>query len=405
MALIAGSGVMKTIVVLTTAILGVPLFIWGLGSVGLIVFVFFIANPNSLIAWPVALALAFHIYRSFRRRSLPSLPFLLLIPPAALFFKANQAPVFWFLQAAGLSIWAAAKGYKAALKWSVVAGTIWVAAVLLTAAMGPWPVSAGVHPSLDNLWHYARAAFPAQPPGWQLFVMLLSRVLIVAGISAGVVLLRRESRVVQESVVDMLRWQVAIPVGVLILAIGYVAAGWWLVTPSGLAEGEPMHVNIELVMWLCTVIVAGALFSVYDHDDWQDVGESKTVLAGSVSVLVLGFCASMVWSVNGQPMDRGGIPLDRHYDIAVEAKIRDAIRARIPDGDCFRYGRRYAIYVGGQFDPDSVIAATGCPVINGRRWRGYLGDNDPDSLKRQYAIAVDSGRPFRVIEIGGVPGQ
>lgn len=76
-----------------------------------------------------------------------------------------------------------------------------------------------------------------------------------------------------------------------------------------------------------------------------------------------------------------------------------SVGTRIPDGDCFRYRRRYAIYVGGPFDPDSVIAATGCPVINGRRWRGYLGDNQPDVIKRQVAIPVESGAPFRVVEM------
>jgi len=39
------------------------------------------------------------------------------------------------------------------------------------------------------------------------------------------------------------------------------------------------------------------------------------------------------------------------------------------------------------------MAATGCPVVNGDRWRGLLGVNDPDALGRLSTIPVPSGRP------------
>ncbi len=45
------------------------------------------------------------------------------------------------------------------------------------------------------------------------------------------------------------------------------------------------------------------------------------------------------------------------------------------------------------------MAATGCPVLNGERWRGRLGENDPDALAHLSTISVRSGPPFRVVDV------
>src|SRR2546427_10068970 len=104
-------------------------------------------------------------------------------------------------------------------------------------------------------------------------------------------------------------------------------------------------------------------------------------------------------------MQRGGIPLSRDYDIAIEQQIRDALKASIPNGNCFAYRGRFVIAVDGNYEPDTVMAATGCPVINGKRWRGYLGDNRPAELRTLPAIAVRAGKPFSEVHIGGDPRQ
>ncbi len=47
--------------------------------------------------------------------------------------------------------------------------------------------------------------------------------------------------------------------------------------------------------------------------------------------------------------------------------------------------------------PDFAIAATGCPQLNGVRWRGLLGTNDAEALARFRQIAVPAGKPYRVV--------
>ena len=94
---------------------------------------------------------------------------------------------------------------------------------------------------------------------------------------------------------------------------------------------------------------------------------------------------------------RGGIPLEYRYDVGFEADVRRRVSTSIPGGNCFWYGRRFAIDVRGDEDPDTVIAATGCAVINGNRWRGYLGQNQPERVRLQPVIPVRSGDPFRLI--------
>jgi hypothetical protein len=186
----------------------------------------------------------------------------------------------------------------------------------------------------------------------------------------------------------------------------YLAVGWWTVAPSRLAEGEPMHVNFELIMWLMTVFIAGSVYSLDPEGRargrWRSV---RLVLVTAVSAIGIGFCGFMIWNLNGPSARAWTNPVRPDYDVTVERHVRDAAKQWIPDGDCFRYGRRYAVYVSYPYDPDMVIAATGCPVINGRRWRGYLGDNRPDRVREQATIAVGGGGTFRLIEIGDSLGK
>jgi hypothetical protein len=114
---------------------------------------------------------------------------------------------------------------------------------------------------------------------------------------------------------------------------------------------------------------------------------------------VVGFCAFMVWTVTTRPDERGGIPLSYQYEFALEPAVRQQTATSIPNGHCFWYKRWFAIDVGGEIDPDAVIAATGCPVINGKRWRGYLGTNDPERIRRDRTIAVPSTDPFTLIPV------
>ena len=359
---------------LTTALLAMPVLIWGIGLVDDILFVFFHANPNSLIAWPVGLALAMHLGRSFRRGALPSLLLLIAIPPASLFFKANQAYVFGFLEAVGFAMWIASGRHRDAIRGMIVGAAAWVAAILLCLAMGSWPIAAGVHPSLLNFNYYASVAFPDQQTVPQLVTHLSWCVLVVAVVAA----IAEGSRA---------RRNVLIPLMVLVASLAYVAVGWWLVAPIGIAEGEPMHVNIEVMLWLSTAIVAGALCAI--------PRERSALNAGSLCAATA-LAVYMVWTINMPPPPRVP-PLDAP---AIEGRIRDALRSTIPDGHCFAYRRRYVIDVRSDDDADVVMAATGCPVINGRRWRGYLGDNRPAVLRTQTAIAVKAGQPFRVVVIG-----
>ncbi|MBI3492856.1 MAG: hypothetical protein HY047_13925 [Acidobacteria bacterium] len=266
---------------------------------------------------------------------------LLLAPPASLFFKPNLAFSFAFLQAIGLGVGLSSSRAHDVRRWILYAGCVWVAAILLCFASGAWPVSAGIHPSVENLLHYSRVAIGVSSRSrllvrWLLDVLTIAVVLIAA------------ARVGADSDRPraMLR-DVAVPLAVVVVALAYLSAGWWLVVPTGQSEGEPMHVNFEMIMWLVTAIVFGTVTKDRDRD-----------------------------------ADR--VPLARPL---------------MPDGNCFWYGRRYAIDVSPPYDPDMVIAATGCPAINATRWRGYLGDNRPDLLRGRSTIDVPAGPPFTLVQV------
>jgi hypothetical protein len=171
------------------------------------------------------------------------------------------------------------------------------------------------------------------------------------------------------------------------------------VVPNGLAEGEPMHVNFELVMWIMTAAIVSAACRLYDPPGESARRGVRRLAIVAVSACALALSAFMVRAANGDDLGRGGLPLHFDYDVVMERNVRARLANSLRDGNCFGYRRRYVIDAGAPYDPDAVIAATGCPVINGRRWRGYLGDNQPDTLKRSAAVKVGSGRPFSVVHI------
>jgi hypothetical protein len=190
-----------------------------------------------------------------------------------------------------------------------------------------------------------------------------------------------------------------VPAIVVALAIVYLLAGWWFVAPVS-DNGEPMHVNFELIVTLMTPPIALAICSLYDRDrllpGWSGTQRIVTVAIGcGMAALWVG----MAWRLNRPAGTHGSLPLHFDYDITLEHELRQALNPRIPDGHCYSYGRRVAVYVDGGFEPEFVMAATGCPVLNGDRWRGLLGENDPDALGRLSLIPVKSGPPFRVVDI------
>lgn len=379
---IAASGPVTSLIVLATTMLFVPLAVWGFGlpGWGYIVFVFFHANPNSLIGWPVALAFVFHLNQSFRRGTKPLWSFLVLVPPASLFFKANLAFSFGFLQAVGLVVWGIPKRHAGFVKRALYAAAMWMVAIALARVVGRSPVSTAIHPSVTNLWAYADVAIPTLGrlhSSGGLISTGLSYLLIVTGITAVAAWWRtRHNRSAHRAVLR----GVIVPVGVLVAAMAYVLVGWWLIVPIGppAGEGEPMHVNFELIMWLMSVPIAASLCSVYD----EGAAVARLSLAGAALALA-GF---MGWIFNTQTLEPGGIAIRFDYSVALEERLRDALKARIPDGHCFAYGRQYVIYTDedGEFPPDFAIAATGCPVLNGssRLRGGYLGANDAEALVR-----------------------
>jgi hypothetical protein len=152
-----------------------------------------------------------------------------------------------------------------------------------------------------------------------------------------------------------------------------------------------MHVNFVLIQWLITVPIATSLCIVYET--------MPRVARIALAVAAIGLWGLFGWRLNTQPHGAGGLVAASDYSAALERRFRDALSTEIPDGHCFAYGRRYVIYTAasGEFPPDFAIAATGCPQLNGIRWRGLLGNNNPEALARLQQIAVPAGKPFRVV--------
>jgi hypothetical protein len=264
--LIAGSTLASSLFVLTSAILLAPIGIWGVDAFGSFVTTAFHSNQNSLFAWEIGLGLTFHLYRSFRRGVPPMLSFALVIPPASIFFKVNEAFAFAFLGAIGLVMSGESRrSWRPVLKRSLVAAALWAVAFASALALGRWPVSAGLRGSSDNFWYYAGTAVPAlkSRSGAQVVEVALSYLatIALAGAIATWCQRRRERSVASPAI--LLRLNVMVPVGVMAVAMAYLFVGWWLVLPIGVAEGEPMHVNFALMPWLTTVPLASALSVVY----------------------------------------------------------------------------------------------------------------------------------------------
>jgi hypothetical protein len=282
------------------------------------------------------------------------------------------------------------------------AGAAWLVAILMTFALGSWPVSPGIHGSADNLWHYAGVAIPALDnlhSPLRLLGIGLSYLLIVGVATTIAIVVRMWATGGAGAARAALLREVGTPMVILTAAMAYLLAGWWFIVPSRLAEGEPMHVNVDMIAWLMSGAIAGALCTTYETTLRDGVPGRRRMVAGSFASIALALCAFMVWTLNTQPYQRGGLPIVSDFNTTKEARLRDRLSPQIPEGHCFWYGRRYSIYVDdGEFDPDFAIAATGCPVLNGRRWRDHLGTNNPEAVRRLGDIPVISGKPFRVVD-------
>lgn len=400
--LIAGSGPLRSFIVLTAALILAPMALWSFGLAGYIVFVLLHANPNTLVAFPIALAFTFHVTQAFRRGARPVPLFIAAVPAASFLFKPNQAFALGFLQAAGFVLWFASGDRRGIVKSAAGAAVAWAVAMLLTTTAGPWPVSPAIAGSSRNLWHYATVAIPAlggMESVPRLAGIAFMYLMTVGGIGAMAGLLRIDLEPAGPNAGRaMFVRDVAIPIAILAAAMAYLLFGWWLITPTGLAPGEPMHVNFELIAWLMIVPIANAVGGLADaavRAGASGRGVTRT-LAASFAALWL----FMSWNLNTHDMQLGGLVIaPPNYDLMLEGKLRKALSSRIPDGHCFSYGRRYAIYVTGEFDPDAAIAATGCPVVNGKRWRGYLGANNQDEVRHLDRIDGVPGEPFQLVDM------
>src|SRR5262249_28783750 len=158
--LVAASGLVTSLVLLTTSLLVVPTLIWGSGFLGAMLTSSFYSNPNSILDWPLGLLVTCHLAQRVHDRHPPLWSVAVLIPAASLFFKVNDAFAFAFLTAAAIVV-CAVSAPRQALALAAAGATSWVAAFAAARAMARWPVSEGVRASVENFWHYAGAAVPA----------------------------------------------------------------------------------------------------------------------------------------------------------------------------------------------------------------------------------------------------
>lgn len=393
MVLVADSRPGRGALILTTSLLVVPILVWHPTTIGNLLMGWFHANPNSALARPIGLALAFHFYRCFLLGVQPRWSLLTLVPAASLIFKSNQAVAFALLQLVGFAVCQRANGFRHCVKPACIAVGAWIAAIALTKAVAQsWLVPIQIAPSTEHLWHYAGIAIPAlhQMHSFgrliQIFATYLLTTALVAWASIAVssrwgAIDRPRGAVVRE---------VAVPVAVLASGMAYLLLWWWTIVPAATRNGEPLHVNFELIAALMTPPIAFAVSRVYDRRP-HPVEISRTQ---RVSMLVVALAALAFWANSAWPP----MKTKRDFSSAFETRIRLQLIDRIPDGHCFSYHRRYAIYVNEGLDPDFAIASTGCPVLNGRRFRGLMGTNDAEILVQQSTIEVPSGPAFQVVE-------
>ena len=392
--LIAAADLASSLLVLTTAVLLVPAGIWGVDAMGSFITTSFHSNLNSLVAWQIGLAFVFHLFRSFRRGTPPSSWFVLMVPASSVFFKVNEAFAFAFLGVIGLAQLGWSTGSVALLlRQAAGAFGLWLTAFAFALALGPWPVSAGVHGSMEHVWYYLGVAMPAWKNSTGPHAAALAVALLAAVALAGVVAAWRLTGPSPAAAVlsGRVGTYVVVPTVVLAAAMLVLFVGWWLVVPIGIAEGEPMHVNFMVIPFVVTAAIGTALCVLCDTG-------SRTT-RGSLIVGATLVWAVFAWRLNTRPADAGGLVVGPDYDVALERKFRAALSTMIPGGDCFGYNRRYVIYTvrNGEVPPDFAIAATGCPQLNGSRWRGLLGNNDPEALMRRGQIEMPTGEPFRVV--------
>jgi len=247
---------------------------------------------------------------------------------------------------------------------------------------------------MRNLWVYADVSMSGllQMHSLRGLFWWCMRILAIVGGSCGAAAWIRTAYTRDARRWNWIRSELLSPVVLLAVAMVYVFAGWWAIAPLEFGSGEPMGVNFELLVWLIGAPIAMSACWLYDA-----APRTMRVFVGAMTVVG---AAIAVWTLNVASLERGGLALSRDYDTALEKRLRETLAARIPGGHCFDYDRRFVLYSDpdGEFPPDFSIAATGCPQLNGQRWRALLGNNDPDSLRRMSFIDV-RGMRYRVVDV------
>lgn len=381
----------KFLLAIIIILIVLPFIMWGKDEVFNLIYTIFHANPNDLVAYPVGFSLIFYIFQSFfTSKTRPSLLTLALIPPTVIFFKPNEAPAFLFLQILGfiLSIKKRAVAKQIVALWMILSIVAWLLFLYMARFMGSLAVSLSFHPSLSNLLYYSRVVFSSEESilsfisDWSRYVLTIYGMSLLAVFSTVQFSNSRNSLYKFRSI---LLHDLTYPFGIFLVAIVYLLS-WWFAIPHtpNTGGGEPMHVNFILIMWFSAVILYHSILPAF---------KTKPLKNNQITLFLLAVFIYSLFSKNEPLMKL----LEAHPNrsLAAVQKIRADVRKFIPEGHCFDYGKKYALYVNDlEVDEfrniDFLGAATGCPLVKGLRWRGLLGDKKEEVPKNARTIDLSS---------------
>jgi hypothetical protein len=413
----------RALLALVLGITLAPYLIVGPNAVVDSLWVHFHANPNSAVIYPIGFVLFAYLADCYLERKLPLLSAISLIPPATVFIKINNSPALLFIQSIGFTLWLyilldtskrlaplnsiANLNFKK-LKLNLNLQTIyplfyflsisiflWLIFYISTKTLGQNPVDLRVWPYLSSLVYYLQNSFSGTTFDlflWSPLAIFYRFLLFTIPLLFLIFLKLKNSNLsspdFQINSLSKFKELIMISTLLLITSVSLLIIVWTIIAPTPNAGGgEPVQSNIVILSWTLTIIVwllLVVLFEVSVHKSFH------VILSCILCLIWINFLSSKKYP---------NIPqMNQEVSITAAQEIRSTAKTQIPGGNCYGFEKHYSLFIKNLPPNDFVSAATGCPLINGEKWRGYLGSNDPLSLSKKTYLNIE-GKLWKVVKL------